>query len=439
MFRTSVNSGKKTTKKKKLLFISSITSSEISSLEPHNEGIQKETLQISPKISSLSAPTLLEKKNKIIFNNIENECLNQIKKPIRRIFFKLHKVNLLKTKKGKRENKPLNSKKNKLKKIENDMIKHKQKYLILKHNNISYNNKTYSAGRWKDDEHKRFIDAIIRYGNNWRQIQKYVGTRSCTQTRSHAQKFFEKLKKLKIFKKEKYDLSKNCLKILHDIMKNLSKEEYNQTLSILHSLSYDRSQNLENKKTIITGTNGLIDSNLYTNENYCENVKNDENNNININNEENSNRLKILKEGYCFIENNNNRILNEDYLLYNNNLNYNNIYINIFKNDFPNCENKIYERKESDIFNEQINLSYEKNINVKDIKEPNNNLILEDFNLDSNIYNNSSLHDNNKILMNKFGNKNEDKIGYKELFTNIDFLFNQSTSRKMSLDEKSSN
>ena len=114
-----------------------------------------------------------------------------------------------------------------------------------KNNNISFNNKSYSSGRWKSDEHQRFIDAIIKYGNNWRQVQKCVGTRSSTQTRSHAQKFFEKLKRAKIFKREKYDFSKNSLKILHDIMKSLPDKEFNQTLKALHSLSYERYPNLE--------------------------------------------------------------------------------------------------------------------------------------------------------------------------------------------------
>ena len=33
------------------------------------------------------------------------------------------------------------------------------------------------------------------FGKNWNKIQKYIQTRSCPQTRSHAQKFFRKLQK----------------------------------------------------------------------------------------------------------------------------------------------------------------------------------------------------------------------------------------------------
>jgi SHAQKYF class myb-like DNA-binding protein len=51
----------------------------------------------------------------------------------------------------------------------------------------------YNAGKWTDEEHKRFLEGLKLFGKNWNQIQKYIGSRSCPQTRSHAQKFFRKL------------------------------------------------------------------------------------------------------------------------------------------------------------------------------------------------------------------------------------------------------
>ena len=79
----------------------------------------------------------------------------------------------------------------------------------INENNISYNNSSnnypkriirhynkngkYISGRWSVDEHKKFLEAIIKYGNDWKKVQQYVGTRTCTQARSHAQKFFVKL------------------------------------------------------------------------------------------------------------------------------------------------------------------------------------------------------------------------------------------------------
>lgn len=43
------------------------------------------------------------------------------------------------------------------------------------------------------DEHNRFLEAIEKFGRDWKKVQKFVGSRSSTQSRSHAQKFFKKL------------------------------------------------------------------------------------------------------------------------------------------------------------------------------------------------------------------------------------------------------
>jgi SHAQKYF class myb-like DNA-binding protein len=50
-------------------------------------------------------------------------------------------------------------------------------------------------GRWTREEHFRFIEALKLYGKEWRRVQQHVGTRSSTQARSHAQKFFVKLER----------------------------------------------------------------------------------------------------------------------------------------------------------------------------------------------------------------------------------------------------
>lgn len=49
---------------------------------------------------------------------------------------------------------------------------------------------------WTDDEHARFLEAMERYGHkNVKAIAQHVGTRSATQVRTHAQKYFLKLKR----------------------------------------------------------------------------------------------------------------------------------------------------------------------------------------------------------------------------------------------------
>jgi SHAQKYF class myb-like DNA-binding protein len=42
----------------------------------------------------------------------------------------------------------------------------------------------------------KFIEALKLYGKDWTKVQQYVGTRSSTQARSHAQKFFQRLEKI---------------------------------------------------------------------------------------------------------------------------------------------------------------------------------------------------------------------------------------------------
>ena len=45
-------------------------------------------------------------------------------------------------------------------------------------------------GRWSMLEHVRFLEALKTYGKNWKKVEEYVATRTSTQARSHAQKFF---------------------------------------------------------------------------------------------------------------------------------------------------------------------------------------------------------------------------------------------------------
>ena len=47
-------------------------------------------------------------------------------------------------------------------------------------------------GRWSKEEHKRFITALEKFGKNWKKVEAFVASRSGTQVRSHAQKYFLK-------------------------------------------------------------------------------------------------------------------------------------------------------------------------------------------------------------------------------------------------------
>ena len=70
-------------------------------------------------------------------------------------------------------------------KIENNSNVDKKKSLY----NPNCNN-----GRWTEEEKNRFIQGIILYGINWKKVKILIPTRNAVQIRSHAQKFFNKLK-----------------------------------------------------------------------------------------------------------------------------------------------------------------------------------------------------------------------------------------------------
>jgi len=56
--------------------------------------------------------------------------------------------------------------------------------------------KSMNTGRWSANEHKRFLAGLDQFGTgNWKKITDMVGTRSCTQIRTHAQKYFIALQK----------------------------------------------------------------------------------------------------------------------------------------------------------------------------------------------------------------------------------------------------
>ena len=107
---------------------------------------------------------------------------------------------------------------------------------------------SYQCGRWQQDEHQRFIEAILKYGNEWKLVQKHVGTRSSTQARSHAQKFFVKIKRSNMFDFN-IDFSKNSIKALHSLANNLDQNQYQTAIKALNCIAFERkSLSIKRKK-----------------------------------------------------------------------------------------------------------------------------------------------------------------------------------------------
>lgn len=217
--------------------------------------------------------------------------------------------------------------------------------------------KSENEGRWNDDEHLRFIEAISIYGNNWKEVQKYVGTRSSNQVRSHAQKF---ILKLKTFKDDSLgiDLTDNSLKNLNDIIRVIKEIEkdnknnnillfMNQKLSEKNMKSNENTFNKTKKKGKIIKNNNDIKENI------------DMNTNIDINNV-----VQKIDNKKLIFESNINSINNENI----NNYNYENLDENKSKNNEEKknegniIKNECVEDKEKNYY---FDVDDKNNLNIK--------------------------------------------------------------------------
>ena len=143
----------------------------------------------------------------------------------------------------------------------------------------------YKEGAWTNEEHEKFIEGILKYGNQWKNIQFLIRTRTSTQIRSHAQKFVKKIKN--VIKKQKEDIDTNeKIKLINDIFNTIlpnkvnkyNKNEKKKLLNIIFSninsdakldlkcisdVDLDELDNLKNENNE-TKQNNNINLNLFT-------------------------------------------------------------------------------------------------------------------------------------------------------------------------------
>lgn len=128
---------------------------------------------------------------------------------------------------------------------------HFNKFIITlsyqKQKKLQISQKESQNGRWTKEEHTRFIEAIIKYGNDWKKVQRYVATRTSTQARSHAQKFLMKLKRCERIKKKKINLNLSWAKSIALIKKEFSP---NDLRDLLFSVSTNKKRKIsyDNKR-----------------------------------------------------------------------------------------------------------------------------------------------------------------------------------------------
>jgi SHAQKYF class myb-like DNA-binding protein len=233
-----------------------------------------------------------------------------------------------------------------------------------------------NEGRWSYKEHIKFIEAIAEFGKNWKDVQKYVGSRSSTQARSHAQKFFLKLKAIKTSKFD-FDFSNNNIRSLSDIIEIIKrKDEYLK----------------RGKEYIISTLISLSESISIENNDLCNNfkkkikkIKKDEHSqNIIIDNKKNKNDLFNV-----FTDNNGNSEKDKSTA--------NNIELNIINSE--NKEKKINTNIIIENKNESKNIKsenikeekIEKEIETNKIRESDNNIKNTDsYTIKGNIQNNQN-------------------------------------------------
>jgi len=115
-------------------------------------------------------------------------------------------------------------------------LKTKKKLYKIHLRSMKQKKSVFNIGRWTEDEHRRFIEAILKYGNDWKNVQRHIKTRSSTQSRSHSQKFFLKIKNYDLFD---FKDRKPCISSLNELAKNLDNSQIEKITDLLISYEYN--------------------------------------------------------------------------------------------------------------------------------------------------------------------------------------------------------
>ena len=142
-------------------------------------------------------------------------------------------------------------------KSQNELINNKNYTSIFKVEEIyKYDKKRATniitnEGRWSEEEHNKFLEGLVIYGVNWKNFKLLIKTRDSTQVRSHAQKFFHKMK---LCKDENLgiDFTLNSIKNIKDMIEQIKSKDKNLNIIEVfkHLNNKINSINKSNKKNI---------------------------------------------------------------------------------------------------------------------------------------------------------------------------------------------
>ena len=275
-------------------------------------------------------------------------------------------------------------------------ISFKMPFFKVKYDKKSFPDPNINEGRWTKEERDTFIKGLILYDINWKKINDLIPSRTDTQIRSHAQKFYQRMKSCKD-ENLGIDFTLKSVKNIRDMINQIKSKcaNYDNMFIFKRLLNGCNERKFLKKKK--KKNNNRYDNNILKNE---EIELDENNNNININFNLNKNDNKNMN---IFENNKLNQIIN------------NNCHYNTFE------PKNIFEFKniiDNNIFN---NISEpKKNIEFKNIID--NNIFNNNSNTLPNILNDSlNLNSPNDILSNISDNLNSNNNLNDYLGKNLNF------------------
>ena len=196
-------------------------------------------------------------------------------------------------------------------KLESPSVSLLQKKTTLKPTDSSSDSENSNNGRWTIEEQRRFAEAVLKFGNDWKNIQNYVSSRNITQVRSHAQKFLMKLKESNFLKEKGLEQNLSWTKTINFLNNTLTYDELKEVLFSVEQTGHkkigirtlkklqnkqkqNKKNNLENNSLFSEETNSKSNNYFGTNENihYCQKYSHCEKNYFNLDDEEESYNIK---------------------------------------------------------------------------------------------------------------------------------------------------
>lgn len=216
----------------------------------------------------------------------------------------------------------------------------------------------FNDGRWSYSEQIQFIQALSKDGTNWKKIKETIGTRSLPQIRSHAQKFFKRLKRCKI-KELGIDFTSNTIRSIKDMINHIKSVNINYNVNNIFLYFMDNKKNFDNiKKNDFFSTINL---------NIIPPMLIKDNNNLDLNNLNSA----LLLDSLNIVFNMNNNLNSFIFSYLNESIITNNLINQLYNNYLENINKALNKVEESSITNSPNALN---NSNINEIVNNINNI-----------------------------------------------------------------